>query len=211
LLLLLGVFLGNLWVSAAGVMAHAYSAGLAGWDEDEDLRQRFGEDWTTYRRGVRRWVPRLRPWHRPDHPPARLFVAADSCDMCRDVRRWFERRQARQLAIEPAESHPSGALTRITYEVSDGTLSATGIEAIARALEHIHLGWAFLGFFLRLPIVGSVAQFLADASGAEPRTVTAWASDRRIRSISDSRSTFDTGDLRPASDRTARRRSQSRK
>jgi len=172
LLLLLGVVLGNPWVSAAGVMAHLYSAGLAGWDEDEDLRRRFGDDWITYRGGVRRWVPRFRPWHRPDHPPARLFVAADSCDLCRDVRRWFERRRARQLAIEPAESHPSGALTRITYESGDGTLAATGIEAVARALEHIHLGWALLGFLLRLPIIGRLAQLLADASGAEPRTIS---------------------------------------
>ena len=67
LLFLLGLVLRNAWVSAAGVMAHVYSAGLAGWDENEDLRQRFGESWTDYRRHVRQWVPRLRPWHRPDH------------------------------------------------------------------------------------------------------------------------------------------------
>jgi protein-S-isoprenylcysteine O-methyltransferase Ste14 len=172
LLLLLGVFLGNAWLSAAGVMAHVYSAGLAGWDEDDDLRRRFGDDWITYRRGVRRWIPRCRPWYRSDDPPARLFVA-ESCGMCRDVARWFERRGARRLAIETAESHPSGALTRITYESGDRTFSATGTEAIARALEHIHLGWAMLAFLLRLPIVGPLAQLLADASGAGPRTIPA--------------------------------------
>ncbi len=93
LLFLLGFVLRNPWVSAAGVMAHLYSAGLAGWDEDEDLRRRFGEDWLAYRRGVRRWVPRFRPWHPPDRPPARLFVA-EGCGMCRDVGRWFARRGA---------------------------------------------------------------------------------------------------------------------
>lgn len=170
LLLLLGFVLRNAWVSAAGVMAHVYSAGLAGWDENEDLRRRFGESWTQYQRSVRRWAPRLRPWYRPDRPPAHLFVA-EGCDMCRDVARWFAVRHARQLAIVPAETHPSGGLRRITYEPADGSRAARGVEAVARALEHIHLGWALVGFLLRLPVVGQLAQLLADASGGEPRTI----------------------------------------
>ncbi len=170
LLILLGLILWNPWVAAAGVMAHVYSAGLAGWDEDEDLRRRFGEDWTTYRKGVRRWLPRWRPWRRPDRAPSRLFVS-ESCHMCSEVARWFDERGARGLAIVPAETHPSGALRRITYEPGDGSRAASGVEAIARALEHIHLGWALVGFCLRLPAVGWLAQLLADASGAGPRRI----------------------------------------
>lgn len=170
LLILLGIVLRNPWVSAAGIMAHAYSVGVAGWDEDEDLRRRFGDDWTRYRQNVRRWVPRLRPWHRPNHPPARLFVAR-TCAMCSEVRLWFERRGAGNLTIVAAETHPSKGLTRITYEPADGSRGVSGIEAIARALEHIHFGWAVLGFVLRLPIVSQLSQLLADASGGEPRSV----------------------------------------
>jgi hypothetical protein len=170
LLVLLGIVVWNPWVAASGVMAHLYCAGLAGWDEDEDLKQRFGEDWTDYRRRVRRWVPRLRPWQRPDRPPARLYVSA-SCEMCREVARWFEARHASGLTIVPAENHPSQALRRVTYEPADDTASASGIAAIARALEHVHLGWALLGFLLRLPVVAPVAQLLVDASGAEPRSI----------------------------------------
>jgi len=48
LLLGVGFMVRNVWVAAAGVMAHLYSAGLAGWDEDEDLRIRFGDDWLSY-------------------------------------------------------------------------------------------------------------------------------------------------------------------
>src|SRR6185295_11737423 len=170
LLLLLGIILWNAWLAAAGVMAHQYSEGLAGWDEGEDLKRRFGDAWTEYRKGVRRWLPRIRPWHRPDHPPARLYVAS-SCSMCREVAAWFERRGVRHLTIVPAETHPSRDLTRITYEPADGSRSASGIEAVARALEHVHLGWAFVGFLLRLPIVCQFSQLLADASGAERRTI----------------------------------------
>jgi protein-S-isoprenylcysteine O-methyltransferase Ste14 len=171
-LFLLGLVLRNAWLSAAGVMAHLYSVGLAGWDEGEDLRERFGPEWIAYRRGVRAWMPCFRPWHPGERPPAHLFVA-DSCGMCREVGRWFEKRGARQLAIVPAESHPSGALTRITYEPGDGTRAATGIEAVARALEHIHLGWALVGCLLRLPVICQVAQLLTDASGGEPRKIPA--------------------------------------
>jgi hypothetical protein len=170
LLVLLGLALQNVWVSIAGVMAHIYSLGLAGWDEGEDLRQRFGDDWTAYRRVVRRWIPRIRPWHRPDQPPARLFVA-ESCGMCSEVARWFLHRGVRGLVIVAAETHPSQALRRITYEPADGSRAASGIEAVARALEHIHLGWALAGFALRLPIVNALVQLLADASGAEPRLI----------------------------------------
>src|SRR5262249_54950888 len=96
LLLVLGLTIGNLWVSAAGVMAHVYASGFAGWDEDAGLQRRFGEQWTEYRRSVRRWLPRWRPWLPGDAAPARLYVA-DGCGACRGVGHWFERRDARQL------------------------------------------------------------------------------------------------------------------
>src|SRR5262249_45070837 len=76
LLVVLGLALQNIWVVAAGVTAHIYSLGLAGWDEGEDLRRRFGDDWTTYRRAVRRWVPRVRPWRPPDGAPPRAAACA---------------------------------------------------------------------------------------------------------------------------------------
>lgn len=108
------------------------------------------------------------PWQHPDQPASRLFVS-ERCEMCSDVARWFNRRGARRLAIVPAETHPSRALTRVTYEPADGSRSASGIEAIARALEHLHLGWALVGFLFRLPGVCELTQLVADASGAEPR------------------------------------------
>jgi hypothetical protein len=167
-----GLVIENAWVSAAGVLAHVYALGLAGWDEDQDLRRRFGDDWTQYRRGVRAWWPTLRPWHRTDRPAARLYVA-ERCDMCRQVGEWFHRRGARHLEITPAETHPSGALTRITYEPGDGSRAAVGVEALARALEHVHLGWALAGCAIRLPGVRQFVQLVTDASGGEPRRIGA--------------------------------------
>jgi hypothetical protein len=89
--------------------------------------------------------------------------------MCREFGRWFEARGARGILILPAETHPAGSLRRITYEPADGTRGVMGVEAVARAVEHIHCGWALLGFLMRVPIVCQLIQLLADASGAEPR------------------------------------------
>ena len=166
-LVLLGLLVDNLWISAAGIMAHVYSAGIAGWDEDGDLERRFGSQWLEYRGAVRRWMPRFRPWH-PSNRAGQLFVA-ESCGMCRGVARWVERRDPRHLVIEAAEAHPSAALTRITYDPRDGSPPARGVEAVARALEHIHIGWALAGCVLRLPGIRQTAQLLVDASGGEPR------------------------------------------
>jgi hypothetical protein len=189
LLLLLGLIVHSVWVAAAGVMAHLYSLGLAGWDEDDDLRGRFGQEWIAYRGAVRAWIPRLRPWC-PDGPPrAQLFVAG-SCNPCREVGRWFDRRGAGDLLIVAAETHPSGSLRRITYESVDGTYRASGIEAVARAFEHVHFGWAMLGFLMRVPVVCHLIQLLVDASGGEPRHIAGPGATTKVEV---SRATFVRG------------------
>lgn len=166
----LGVLLDNLWVSAAGVMGHAFSVGLAGWTEEADHRDRFGQAWTAYRRSVRAWIPRWRP-SPTAAPPARLYVA-DGCDACRQVGRWFDRRRATGLVMLPAESHGL-RLTRIRFESADGSYHASGVAALARACEQVHLGWATAGFVARLPGIDRLFQVLVDGSGGEPRTVGA--------------------------------------
>jgi protein-S-isoprenylcysteine O-methyltransferase Ste14 len=178
LLLLMGIALGNIWVASAGLMAHLYSTGIAGWDEDGDLVARFGADWLVYRRHVRKWIPRVRPWYHDDHPVATLYVSAE-CGMCRQVALWFRRHDARGLSVVPAEEHHTGALMRITYESADRSYTASGTSAIARAFEHIHLAWAMLGFVMRLPIVSPAVQLIADASGAQPRRVRSWRTGER--------------------------------
>ena len=172
LLLCLGVVLGNLWISAAGLMTHLYSIGFAAWDEDEDLRRRFGSTWIVYRTAVRSWLPRLRPWREPGIPSGRLYVAG-TCETCRGVAEWFERRDPIGLDILPAESHASRALTRITYEGGGTRETVSGVIAVGRALEHIHLGWALVGMLFRLPGISALIQLVVDASGGEPRPIAA--------------------------------------
>jgi protein-S-isoprenylcysteine O-methyltransferase Ste14 len=169
-----GALLGNAWVVAGGVMAHLYSVGLAAWDEGGDLDRRFGTAWVAYRGAVRRWWPLWRPWHPSlagEVPPARLYLAR-GCDPCSELARWFARRRPVGLVLLAAEDHPRRALERLTYDPGDETAGAReeeGIAAFARGLEHLHLGWAWLGWAMRLPVLRPFLQLVADASGAGPR------------------------------------------
>jgi hypothetical protein len=167
----------NVLLLFAAVVAHAYSVGLAGWDEERDLVSRFGERWRDYRTHVRPWLPRGRPWIAPEAPIARLYVG-QTCPMCSEVGAWLTRRHPVGMEILPAESHPD-PLTRITYECTDG-YRASGVAAFARALEHLHIGWALAGAALRLPILVNVFQLFVDASGGEPRRLAATGLPPRV-------------------------------
>jgi protein-S-isoprenylcysteine O-methyltransferase Ste14 len=165
-----GCVLRNPWLAGAGIMSFLYSLGLAAWDEGEDMRVRFGKPWEDYRNNVKAWRPRLTPWHAPDRPLARLYVA-ETCGPCSEVRRWFESHGAVLLHVVAAEDHPTRDLQRITYDPMDGTDVDEGVGAFARGLEHINLGWAFAGACLRLPGIKHLVQILLDGSGLGPRSI----------------------------------------
>jgi protein-S-isoprenylcysteine O-methyltransferase Ste14 len=182
-----GRVLGSWWVGLAGAMSVIYAAGFASGDEAADLEQRAGAAWRIYARVVRPWIPRWRPpeasaWAEAAvslgmagsrggdaAPPIATLYVAEECGPCSEVRHWFARRDPVALGILPAEDHPSRTLTRITYDPGDGTHELEGVAAVARALEHVHFGWAMLGMFMRLPGVVEVLQLIVDASGGGPR------------------------------------------
>lgn len=171
-----GVMLESVWIVAAAAMTVFYSVGLAQWHERDHLSRRFGDAWIAYRREVRAWRVRAKPYVAQ---PAVMYVAA-GCALCSGVGRWIADRDPVGLRIVAAEDHPTRTLTRMTYEPPD-CRADEGIAAFARALEHMHLGWALVGMFIRLPIVRPFLQILVDASGGYPRTVARRATAPRVR------------------------------
>ncbi|RKS07638.1 protein-S-isoprenylcysteine O-methyltransferase Ste14 [Nocardiopsis sp. Huas11] len=147
-----------------GLSALIYGAGFADWHEGGQLRAAFGRRWTDYRSAVRPWLPRWRPW--PGRTPGVLYVAAD-CAVCRGVGAWIAARSPVALDLRPAAEHPE-VLYRLTYQTPDGA-RWSGVSAFARALEHLHLGWALTGWALDLPGLRHFAQIGADVFGAGPR------------------------------------------
>lgn len=160
-----GFFLGSSWVVLGSFVYLIFTAFWTAPREDRNLERRFGEPFRSYRTSVGRWLPRWRP-----HGAAtgRLYVA-EGCVPCRGVGSWIRDREPVGLEILAAESHPSGVLTRITYEAEG--LEEKGVAAVGRALEHLNLGWAFLGWTLRLPGVRPLGQLIVDAAGGGPRLI----------------------------------------
>jgi protein-S-isoprenylcysteine O-methyltransferase Ste14 len=165
-LLIWGVALNSWWVACAAIGSLAFATGFARWSEQAELQQRFGIEWTSYASSVRSWIPRWRP-SMTEH--SRLYVA-DTCGQCQQLRRWLSRQRATRLEVLAAEDYPNRRLERITYVAADGH-EQEGVAALARALEHIHLGWAIVSFTMRLPLIRQLLQIITDAVGGGPRTI----------------------------------------
>jgi protein-S-isoprenylcysteine O-methyltransferase Ste14 len=159
-----GLLLASPAVVAGAAVAAAFSAGLAAWSEDIELRGRFGDDWHQYRSRVRVWLPRWRP---VVLDRAVVYVAR-GCEPCDEVGRFLLRRPSVGLDVEAAEGCPD-PLSRITYVRGDHR--SVGVAAIGRSLEHVNLAWAIGSWIARLPVVRPILQLVTDAVGGEPRPV----------------------------------------
>lgn len=149
---------------AMAVASASFAAGIAGWHETLELERRHGGAWSEYRRRVPVWRPRWRPWV-GGADPAVLYVAP-GCDPCEGLARWLRDRDPVRLDIRPATAAPT-PVVRLTYIGPDGD-EATGVAAFARALEHLHLAWAWLAWVLLLPGLGRFVQLVVDAMGGGP-------------------------------------------
>ena len=164
LLPLLAVALWHWPTLIAGGVATAFAIGVADQHEALQLKQRWGEQWTEYRFSHRSWLPRWQPTFAPE-TQALLYVDLD-CATCTELATFLERRVPASLQIVPATDHPGLPLERITYR--NGDTEHNGVRAVAAALEHTNLGWAFVGWFLRLPPVAVLAELISDVTGNGP-------------------------------------------
>jgi protein-S-isoprenylcysteine O-methyltransferase Ste14 len=171
-----GALLGSWWVAAIGPVGAVFSSGFAAWQEHGDLDRRYGQRCHAYRAEVRAWLPRWRPRHQE---PALLHLAV-TCEPCTQLARWLDRRAPLALEVVPAEDAPL-PLDRMTYVPADGTKPEDGVRALGRALEHLNLGWALIGFTMRLPVVRAFLQLVVDAVGGGRRAVPTVVAPARLR------------------------------
>jgi protein-S-isoprenylcysteine O-methyltransferase Ste14 len=148
----------------AAVAAVAFGIGVARPHENHAMQARFGALWCGYRRVVRDWRPQWMPYS-----PGRTAVLwLDlGCVECRAVGRFLAERRALDLTVAAAHDHRL-PLWRARYVGVDGH-QERGVAAVARGLEHIHLGWAYVGWFLRCPGIAGLAQLMVDAAIAPRR------------------------------------------
>jgi protein-S-isoprenylcysteine O-methyltransferase Ste14 len=158
-LLILGAAYQSWLLAGAAGVAVIYALGIVRWHHAIDIKPRFGEAWRTYSQHVRNWLPRWRPWIET----ASTVYFAGYCDICRDTQHWVERLNPVGLEIKDAREHPE-MQTRVTYRYPDGS-EVQGVYAIASCLSHVNLACAFLGWFMRLPVVRQFLQVLVDGTG----------------------------------------------
>nr|WP_240947821.1 methyltransferase [Planosporangium mesophilum] len=163
LLLLTAAVTRSTSLATAALTAAAFSAGVASRHEHEDLSSRFGQNWHEYRHKVRAWWPRWTPYL--PEAPATLWLD-DDCGPCAATTGFLQRRRPAELTLAPAREHEQ-PLWRAQYAGGDGH-SERGVAAVARGLEHVNLAWAYLGWLLRLPGIGWLAQVVTDAMIAPP-------------------------------------------
>jgi protein-S-isoprenylcysteine O-methyltransferase Ste14 len=159
-----GLFWSNSWLLIAALLGLLYSVCIAASREDSEMTERFPHAWRHYRHHVRRWWPRWKPYYFVDvsqarTQPARLYLRLE-CQPCKELAEWIQRR-ATGLLMQPIEEDQMPA--RITYDPGDGSPREHGVVALARALEHINLAWALIGWMLRLPGIAWLAQCVADS------------------------------------------------
>ena len=162
--LIWGGILGSAPVALGAVITVGYGATFATVHESTHLPGRWPR-WRAWADAVGAWWPRWSP-HVPDE--ATLWVAR-GCDPCSELGDWIAARAPRGLRIRAAEDHP-GALRRLRWEHPHAP-AEEGIAALARAVEQIHLGWAVLGWIVRLPGLVQLLGLLVDASGGSARTL----------------------------------------
>ena len=168
-MLLWASLLRNGWLVLAAVISILYSAGIAEWDERQDLAIRFGDEWRAYRGAVPNWLPRWKPYH--SGPVARIYIAG-SCGPCSEVWYWLRAREPIGLEIVDANRLPEGSIRRMRYDPRDGSSPVEGVRAMGRALEHLNFAWALAGFSLRIPGIWHGVQLVMDVSGLGPRRLT---------------------------------------
>lgn len=174
LLLLEAMFLWSPWPVVLALLGVVYSEGLARWSENQDMLARFGADWARYHKSVRPWWPRWKPCI---EEPCELWLDA-GCSPCCEVAKWFGRRHPTQLLLRDAADWPGTPLQRVTWHHPSSGRTESGVRAMAMALQHIHLGWALIGWIAGLPGISHAAQICFDAAGAGQRNGTRFASHR---------------------------------
>lgn len=152
-LLVVSVYLNLAIYLILTLVAVIYCIGFAKWSEEKELEQRFGKTWSNYSAKVKTWRPSLLP---NLDTPAVLYIDLN-CKQCSEIADWFTKKNPTALRIQDASTFEGPELQAITYQHPDGTIDQS-VSAITSALEHLHLGWAWISWMINYPGVSHLVQ-----------------------------------------------------
>ena len=144
----MAVYHDSWYVLLGALISVLYSVTVADVQEVTDMDSRFGSQWRSYRSQVPSWYFQWRPLN---IPPGTIYLD-HNCSQCSKLLEWFQSRKTHNLTIDIAANAPLEKLSKVAYVDHTGQLYL-GVSAIAHALEHIHLSYATLGWFMRFPLI----------------------------------------------------------
>ena len=156
---ILGIALGNVWVTLAAAMAVCFVLGMVRWHHRQDLEVRFPNGWPEYRRHVGEWRPRWRPW------------LPELARLAHDPSRGSHRRLVAALArVGLPGLHIAAGPGPLRYREPHEERDFRGVAAISKLLNHGNFATALLGAGLLLVVLPFAAATGFVASGtARPR------------------------------------------
>lgn len=138
----------------------AYTISIANYNEYRDMENRFGKAWLKYQKNTPSWYFALYP---TNIPTATIYFQKD-CLECSRMRQWIERRKPHHLTFRHASEFPGVTIEQVTLIDHQGNRH-TSVKAIAHAFNHLHLGWASLGWLMRLPVIAHLLQIIVNGLG----------------------------------------------
>lgn len=131
--IVLGLFLQNIWIMAASLMAWVFVQGMVRWHHRHDLLKRFPTGWPEYKANVPEWLPRWRPWTK-----ARAVLTLSDLSLCH---KWVASLLGAATSLDIQWSDGRSAC----YENSSNVYDIRGTCAIAAAFGHVNFAYALLG------------------------------------------------------------------
>ncbi|MFK8059105.1 MAG: isoprenylcysteine carboxylmethyltransferase family protein [Polaribacter sp.] len=142
------------------VISILYTTGVSNNQENEDMKLRFGDLWTNYKKKIPSWYFL---W-KPIGIPKGVIYFKQNCNQCEGIKEWFENQKLNNLDIKYSNTYKGNKLMQVTY-INHSGKEYKSVKAIANGLEHINLGYASLGWFLRFPLINFVIQTIVNVLG----------------------------------------------
>lgn len=153
----LSIYYSSFYFLIGSLVSIAYAFGVSDYQEYADMKQRFGDDWSEYKKNVPKW---RFLWKPKAIPKGEVFFDAN-CNQCSQISKWFSKSKAINLDIKSSSKFHNNKILQVTYIDHNG-MKFKSVNAIACSLEHINLAYATLGWFMRLPIINHILQLIID-------------------------------------------------
>lgn len=153
----LSIYYSTFYFLIGSIFSIAYAFGISDYQEYDNMKKRYGNDWNEYKKNVPKW---RFLWKPKAIPKGEIFFDTN-CNQCSQIKEWLLSSNAINLDIKASFKFPKGSILQVTYVDHNG-IEFKSVNAIACSLEHINLAYATLGWFMRFPLINYILQLIID-------------------------------------------------